>query len=137
MNTNETNDSSAGYLIFFRGQDWDRGMSPEQIQQTMDAVMAWFDGLRRDDRILAGHPLAATGRFLSASKGVVSDGPFVESKEGVAGYILVRADSLEEATDFARACPLLGLNHTIEVRPALTECPIFRRHGRGIDMAAV
>ncbi len=56
------------------------------------------------------------------------DGPYVESKEAVGGYLIVRAASLDEATELARGYPALARGVSVEVRPLLLECPIFTRH---------
>jgi hypothetical protein len=56
----------------------------------------------------------------------VVDGPFAEVKETVAGYILLRADSLDEATELAKACPGLDYGVSVEVRL------IDQQIGRGI-----
>jgi hypothetical protein len=49
------------------------------------------------------------------------DGPFAESKEGVAGYWFIRAASLEAALEIAKGDPLLDYGHTVEIRPILSE----------------
>lgn len=117
-----------GHLLLFRGPGWDRGLAPAEIQKTLDALNAWLDGVQRQHKVLAGEPLASAGRIVSATKGaVVSDGPFVESKEVIGGYLLLATTSLEEATAVARACPTLHLGISIEVRPVVAECPCTRR----------
>jgi hypothetical protein len=45
------------------------------------------------------------------------DGPFTESKEAVAGYILLRVVDLDEATEIAKECPGLGCGMSVEIRP--------------------
>jgi len=49
-------------------------------------------------------------------KATITDGPFTESKEMIAGFYLLEADTLEEATRLASEIPSVGLG-TIEVRP--------------------
>ncbi|HMG67936.1 MAG TPA: YciI family protein [Chitinophagaceae bacterium] len=50
-------------------------------------------------------------------KGVVTNGPFGEIKETLGGYIIVKADSVEEAVEFAKGSPVLqGEGNTVEVR---------------------
>ena len=44
------------------------------------------------------------------------DGPFAESKETVAGYILLQVDSLDEAVEIAKECPGLDYGISVEVR---------------------
>jgi hypothetical protein len=57
----------------------------------------------------------------------VADGPFAESKEAVGGYLLLQANTLDEAVAIAKSNPTLEYGVTIEVRPVLEECPIFER----------
>lgn len=120
--------SASQYMLFFRGCDWDRGLSPEQARQALDRVMAWFDGLNQRGIVRGGRPLARTGAMLSREKGeVLVDGPFAESKEVVGGYLIVEVDDLDEAVTIARECPTLQRGIEIEVRPMLDECPIVKR----------
>ena len=116
------------YLLLFRGACWDEGLSPEELERTMARVTAWFEGIRQQGKVKGGQPLAGEGRIVSGKKGHgVADGPFAESKEAVGGYLMVEARDLEEATALARSCPTLEYDITIEVRPVLDECPIFKR----------
>jgi hypothetical protein len=39
---------------------------------------------------------------------MVTDGPFMESKEMISGYMIINANDVEEATRLASECPLLG-----------------------------
>ena len=93
----------------------------------MDKVMAWFERLQQEGRVKAGQPLAPEGRLVSGGQRTVADGPFTESKEMVGGYLLLQADSLEAAVAIAKSCPTLDYGITVEVRPVLAECPVFRR----------
>ena len=125
-----TENTTSEYLLLFRGPHWDKDLSAEEVQQLMGRVMDWFDGLKRQGKVKAGQPLGNEGRTVSSSKGrraTVADGPFAESKEAVGGYLLVQADSLEEAVALAQTNPTLEHGVTIEVRPVLAECPIFER----------
>ncbi len=116
------------YMLLFRGPHWDKGLSPEELQQVMGQVMAWFEGLKEQGKVKAGQPLGAEGRTVSGKKGrPVADGPFAESKEAVGGYLLLQADNLGEAVAIAKTNPTLEYGITIEVRPVLEECPIFQR----------
>ena len=65
-------------------------------------------------RALEPSPAAATIRWTNG-RHVVSDGPFAETKEFVAGYFVIASDSTEEALDWAQR--LLGANDACEVRP--------------------
>ena len=51
----------------------------------------------------------------------MTDGPFAESKEAIAGFFLIRANSLEQAVEVARGCPGLEFGQTVEVRAMVSE----------------
>jgi hypothetical protein len=69
-------------------------------------------------KMKSGHQLAPEGKILSGRKGV-TDGPFAEAKEAIAGYWFIQTASLDEAVGIAKADPLLDHGHTIEIRPIL------------------
>ena len=116
-------------MLLFRGPHWDRGLSTDELQQAMNKVMAWFEGLNERGKIKGAQPLSGQGRVISGSDGrFVVDGPFSETKEAVGGYLVLQADSLDEAVEIARSMPTLRYGISVEVRPILAECPIFQRH---------
>lgn len=112
----------AGYLLLFRGTDWYRELSPEEIQRTMTDWMAWFNRLRTEGRCSGGHSLDTVGRVVSGKAGSVSDGPFAEAKEMIAGYFVLHVADVEEALTIAKGCPALVYGMTVEVRPLMTSC---------------
>jgi len=63
-----------------------------------------------------GLRLALEGKVLKPG-GVVTDGPFVEIREILGSFIVVKADSMEEATTLAHGCPALDTNGSVEIRP--------------------
>jgi len=116
-------------MVLFRGPHWDRGLSTDKLQQAMTKVMAWFEGLNERGKIKAAQPLGGQGRVISGTDGrFVVDGPFTETKEAVGGYLVLQADSLNEAVEIAQSMPTLHYGISVEVRPVLAECPIFQRH---------
>jgi len=116
------------YLLLFRGTDWDKGLSPEEIQKVMNQLMAWFEGLQRQGKVKAGRPLGEEGRTVSGKKGrTVADGPFAESKEAVGGYLILEVGGLDEAVAIAKAYPCLDYGAAVEVRPVAEECPTLQR----------
>ena len=115
--------STSEYLLLFRGSQWDKGLSPEQLQKTVDQFMAWFEHLKQQGKVKTGQPLERTGKIVSGKNGrTVADGPFAESKEAIGGYFLLQVDSLDEAVAIAKQCPILEYGSTVEVRPVADEC---------------
>lgn len=120
--------TNTDYLLLFRGTDWDRGLSPEEIQKVMNQLMNWFEGLHRQGKIKAGQPLGEGGRTVSGRKGrTVADGPFMESKEAVGGYLILQVSGLDEAVAIAKGYPCLDCGGIVEVRPIAEDCPTLQR----------
>jgi hypothetical protein len=113
------------YMLIFRGNDWHKGLSPEDMQKISDQWMTWFKGLTEQGRAVAGSPLEPTGKIVSGANGrMVADGPFAESKEAIGGYFLLQVSGLDEAVAIAQKCPGLPYGAKVEVRPVMDRCPM-------------
>ena len=88
--------------------------SPAQMQAMYAAFTAWK--AKFADRIVdLGGKLSAGGKVLSTSG--VTDGPLVEAKEIIGGFMIVAADDYEGAVEVARECPgLIGPGSRCEIR---------------------
>ncbi len=117
--------TTSEYMLLFRGTDWHKGLSPEEIQEVVNHMKAWFDRLTAQGKLKAGQPLMQEGKIVSQKKGQrVADGPFAESKEAIAGYFLLQVDTLDEAVVIAKDFPALEYGATVEVRPVAPECSL-------------
>jgi hypothetical protein len=80
----------------------------------------WVDDLRARGIWITGDQLAPPRRArtvrVRGGKKLVTDGPFVETKEAVGGFDLLDCGGLDEAVEIAASHPLAELG-TIEVRP--------------------
>jgi hypothetical protein len=96
--------SKRKYLVLFRNQrtGGQTGPSPERMQQMFAAYNAWKEKFK-DAIFDMGDKLESDGRVVTASG--VADGPFVEAKEVVGGYMIVSAENYDGAVDVVRACP--------------------------------
>ena len=113
------------YMLIFRGNDWHKGLSAEEMQKVSDRWMAWFKGLTEEGKAIAGNHLEPKGKIVSGAGGrVVVDGPFAESKEAIGGYFLLQVNDMDEALAIAKECPGLPYGAKIEVRPVMSQCPM-------------
>ena len=88
--------------------------SPEQMQQMYGAYKAWMEKFK-DDILDKGDKLKSNGRLVTASG--VADGPFVEVKEVVGGYMIVSAENFDRAEEVVRACPAVhAKGASLEIR---------------------
>jgi hypothetical protein len=124
------------YMLIFRGNDWHKGLSPEEMQKISDQWMAWFKNLSEQGTALAGNPLEPRGKIVSGAQGrVVADGPFAESKEAIGGYFLLQVADMDQAVAIAQQCPGLPYGAKIEVRPVMAECPMACEAREKLQMA--
>jgi hypothetical protein len=92
--------------------------SPEQMQKSLQAWMAWMKQLAAQGHIKdQGHPLERSGKVVTGRKKTVTDGPYAETKDVIGGYTLVEAKDLDEAVRLSLGCPILEGGGAVEVRP--------------------
>lgn len=111
------------YVLLFVGtaadQDrWDR-QSPEEYKAAMAAADRWFTDYGQAGKIVGGEQLqgprtVATVRSENGRR-IVTDGPFIESKEIIGGFAVVDVKDRDEALEMARAWPA----GPVEVWPAV------------------
>lgn len=108
------------YLLIFRHEDGEKIASPEQIQVWMKQTMDWIDSIAAKNKFVGGNGLPFEGAKVvrAAADGLlVTNGPFGDIKETLGGYIIVKADSVDEAVEFAKGSPVLqGIGNSVEVR---------------------
>lgn len=95
-----------------------REMSEEQMQADIQEYTRWVEGLTKSGHFISGDPLEPEGRYLTKDT-ILTDGPFIESKEAITGYILLKAKNLEEAVSIAKSCPVFSAGGALEVRPVM------------------
>ena len=106
------------FVLFFRMDiiTKDAQPSPEQLQVYMKQYHDWVGGIAAQNKFVGGKGLSTEGKVLKAHK-VITDGPFAEIKESIAGYIIIRAKDFNEAVSLANNCPMLnGEGNSVEVR---------------------
>jgi len=106
------------YLLLLHESAIPPDMSPEEMQAIVARYKAWGQRLAAAGRIAGSNKLEdGTGRVLRGKGGElrITDGPFAETKDVVAGYFLILADSYEDAVECSKDCPHLDFG-TIEIR---------------------
>lgn len=105
------------FILIFRHEDGNKVASPEQIQIWMKQTMDWIGGIAAQNKFIGGNGLGFEDARVVKHHNVVTNGPFGEIKETIGGYIMVKANSVEEAVEFAKGCPVLqGDGNSVEVR---------------------
>jgi hypothetical protein len=106
-------------LLFVETEQFNKdmaAMSPSERERAYDRVNEWFahhaDKLRGGSKLKA--PETATTVRLDRGEPVITDGPFVEGKEVVSGYVEIEVADLDEALQAAKTWPGCPV---VEVRP--------------------
>ena len=107
------------FMFIFTNGSSTGNLSPDEMQDNMQQWFAWIEKLKSKDIYVAGEALMPDARKVSGPKALITDGPFAESKEVVGGFFIIKANSLEEATEIAKDCPDLSLNGNVEVREVM------------------
>jgi hypothetical protein len=107
------------FMLLFRGAMQQFEFSPEEMQNHMQKWFTWVDELKSKNIYVSGEPLLPEGKTVTGKKAVVTDGPFAESKEIIGGFFLIKAASIEEATEIAKDCPDLPLDGIVEIREVM------------------
>lgn len=113
--------SKRKYLVLMKSQPKDAsqprsGPSPEQMQQMFAAYKAWMETYQAHIVDL-GDKLLPGGRVLTMSASGLADGPFVEAKEVVGGFMIISAKDEAEAVAVVKACPAVQMpGAVLEIR---------------------
>lgn len=106
------------FLFLFRQPSFDySNVSPKEMQALTQKWQDWIGGIAAQGKLVNnGTRLAMEGKVLRAG-GVITDGPFVEIRERLGSFVMVKAEDLDEATTLAHGCPALDAGGSIEIRP--------------------
>jgi hypothetical protein len=110
------------YLLLIRNTAWQKDLSPAEIEKVLEEFSAWVSRLKNDGTIKVAVPLVHRGKLFEG-KDLFVDGPFIESKEAIAGLIIFEAKNFEAAVKLANSATCLKYGQTLELRPIATEEP--------------
>ncbi|MEL7427047.1 MAG: YciI family protein [Bacteroidota bacterium] len=92
------------YLILLKGKK-ELDYSPDKLQERLEAYRKWAFDL--GDHYVIGQRLERKGAHFKDQGKVLTDGPFLEAKEIIAGYVIIKANSLEQAIAITKTLPLI------------------------------
>jgi hypothetical protein len=106
------------YFLLLRNETIDFGSyTQEEMQRIMTDFDVWNSQMIAAGRLIVSASLQGGGG-KTLRGGLVSDGPYSEAKEAVAGLLLIRAADYSQAVEIAAGCPFLARGGSVEVREA-------------------
>ena len=115
------------YLLLIHQGDTPTPHDPEAwarlSEEERNAVFADYQAINQTPGVTPGlqldEPETATTVRVEDGKTLTTDGPFVETKEAIGGYLLFEADDLDAAIELAARIPAARLGGAVEVRPVV------------------
>lgn len=105
-------------LIFRTSTDNEFKPTPAQLQEMLTSWTNWMGGIAAKDKLVdKGSRMGISGSKTIAPGNVITDGPYTEVKEFINGVMYIRAESIDEAVELAKGCPMLRGGGKVEVRP--------------------
>jgi hypothetical protein len=107
-------------LLIYQGDALERQAALPEAEQKQ--VYADYQGINETPGVTPGLPMGlpqnATTVRVEDGKTLTTDGPFVEIKEAIGGYLLFEADDLDAAIELASRIPAARYGGAVEIRPS-------------------
>jgi len=113
-----TKAKKSDFMLLLRQPHTGPHPTPEEMKEIMDRFSQWMEGMQAKGIVVGTSGLEVAGAVLRGPKGTsMTDGPYLEAKEIVGGYVILKVANLQAAINQARACPGLDYRMAVEVRP--------------------
>ena len=104
------------FMMLFRfTPNFEYRPSEEEQKQMREAWGSFIGGIAMSEKLISTHQLGFDGKQITSDSSV-SEGITIQDNQTLGGNMIVEADSLEEATEMAKGCPILAMGGTVEVR---------------------
>ncbi len=106
------------FLLIFRNTASSNAIPPsaEQMQSMMKTWQDWIGNIAAQNKLTSSGNRLETEGVVIKPNNIITNGPYVEIKEAIGGYIVVKAESLAEATELSKDCPILQVGGNVEIR---------------------
>jgi hypothetical protein len=107
-------------LLIYNDADKMKSLTPADHQTMAKGYRTWLEAMtsRGSLRATGNWPAVITTVRVDEGKTLTTDGPFAEAREGVGGFCVIEANSLEDAVEMAAGIPSAAAG-AVEVRPLL------------------
>jgi hypothetical protein len=111
------------FLFLFRSEESNiKKLSPDEMQEYMQKWGAWTKKLNEGGKLKQGDRLSwSDARVIREFGSGITDGPFIESKEVIGGYMVILAENMDKAVEIAKECPVYNINGSLEVRTSAAQ----------------
>ncbi len=103
------------FMLLFRFEPSNEQPTPEQLQEMAKQWGEFIGKIAMQGKLVSTYQLGFEGKCISADNSI-QDGFHIANKQMVAGNMVLKAESLEVATELAKKCPILLMGGNVEVR---------------------
>jgi len=111
-------------LMFYKHQERYALVPDSEKRKASEACDTWLEKLQQSGHGRAINRLHGIDRAATVRKSekhfLVTDGPFAETKEVLAGYAILECRDLAEALELAKTFPAVEIGLAVEARPVMT-----------------
>jgi hypothetical protein len=106
------------FIFLFRSEEKNISkLSPDEMQEYMKKWGIWTKKLVDTGRFKFGDKLSwQDAKVVADFGGTITDGPHMESKEVIGGYIVIEAENMNQAVEISKECPVYNIKGVVEVR---------------------
>lgn len=105
------------YIVLFREPDGRTNTHTEaQIEKHQLNWKTWFEKWGKEGKLSGGSGLTLNGKIIQGIDANITDGVHSVGTEIIGGFLLLKAESLDEAAAIAASCPIYEFDGYAEVR---------------------
>ncbi len=103
------------FMLLFRFEPSNEQPTPAQLQEMTKQWGEFIGTIAMQGKLVSTYQLGFEGKKISADQST-EDGFYIAEKQMIAGNMVLKAESMEVATELAKRCPILFMGGTVEVR---------------------
>ena len=103
------------FMMLFRFEPSNEQPTSEQLQEMQKQWGEFIGTIAMQGKLVSTHQLGFEGKQIFADH-TTTDGFHIANAQIIAGNMILKADSIEVATELAKKCPILFMGGTVEVR---------------------
>ncbi len=104
------------YMLLFRSENIDHfKMTPQQIEKSIKQWQSWIGGIAAKGQLVSTHQIGSEAMVLGPNNKVEKK-PYEALNQIVGGYMILKANSIKEAMEFAKECPVIQIGGNVEIR---------------------
>lgn len=106
------------FMLLFRYEPSNEEPTQEQLQEMHKHWGEFIGGIAMQGKLVSTHQLGFEGKKIFANQST-EDGFHIAEGQTIGGNMVLKAESMESATELAKKCPILFMGGTVEVRDLL------------------